>query len=723
MAHPENSEHWPLIAARQWGLLEAVLTDPALLEAKAAAGLAFALVEDFAAALAALPPERPGRRLVELLGRAVRRDAAFLARHPEALFQCLWNVGWWHDRGGHGELSALLETWRREKERHDPGFAWARSLRPPLVPLDGPLLAAWPLPGTAGRVCLAFSADGERLAAHCTPREEGAPPQALLWDVTTGRPSGGPPLPCRDPLLSPDGRRVVRTGSWDDPVLLLDAESGREALALATGGDVIVCAAAFSPDGRRLAAGGYGEEGGGVLLVWEVEGGERLTAAYPSDSVWSVAFSPDGRRLACGTSDAVEVREAATGAVVEALPGHEDVVTAVAFAPDGRLLASAGSEGSVRLWALGRPAPAHTEPPHPDDVQDLAFSTDGKRLVTRSTNDTTWLWDASTGQAVACLFASTGVVMEGGSALGSVFSDGRRVVSIAHSGGTWDAATGAPLGPVPETCRFYWSSAVTFSPDGGLLAVASRQGSGELRLFDTTTWATRRRFAGHADEVRALAFSPDGRSLITGAADGGVRVWSVDDDAPRAALTGHSGFVTAVAFSADGRLAASAAADATVRVWDATTGAELARLAPADIGEWGRRASWSADRSSAEEIYHAADAVAFTPDGRSVVTLSEGDHVRWWDWRTGACTKAVRGAGDFRAVAAGLARRALVRDGEVVIEADDGGGAVAWFPCAAVTQFGKRAAGLRLTTHPGGRIWAGAAGRYLYHFALEGPAD
>src|SRR5947209_9225322 len=61
----------------------------------------FSLVQDFAAALAAMPEAHPRRRALELLDKALRRDLFFIAHHsgdyPQALFQCLWNTGWWHD--------------------------------------------------------------------------------------------------------------------------------------------------------------------------------------------------------------------------------------------------------------------------------------------------------------------------------------------------------------------------------------------------------------------------------------------------------------------------------------------------------------------------------------------------------------------------------------------------------------------------------------------------
>ncbi len=89
--------HWPWLQARQWDEAAALLLDLQYVEAKAEAGLVFDLAGDFTQTLQAVPPQYPQRRLLNLLEEAVRRDLHFLNRHPEALFQCLWNSGWWYD--------------------------------------------------------------------------------------------------------------------------------------------------------------------------------------------------------------------------------------------------------------------------------------------------------------------------------------------------------------------------------------------------------------------------------------------------------------------------------------------------------------------------------------------------------------------------------------------------------------------------------------------------
>src|SRR5262249_52937997 len=116
------------------------------LETKVASGLAYDLPSEFEAALTALAPEQPERRLVDLIKEALRRDIEFIALHPSTLFQCLWHTCWWFDsqeaqwhyeradgpwdRPG-PKLSAVMEDWRRTKETEAPGFVWVRTLRPP----------------------------------------------------------------------------------------------------------------------------------------------------------------------------------------------------------------------------------------------------------------------------------------------------------------------------------------------------------------------------------------------------------------------------------------------------------------------------------------------------------------------------------------------------------------------------------------------------------------
>jgi WD40 repeat protein len=96
------------------------------------------------------------------------------------------------------------------------------------------------------------------------------------------------------------------------------------------------------------------------------------------------------------------------------------------------------------------------------------------------------------------------------------------------------------------------------------LAVAGDAGE-QLRLRQPSGEFIR--LTGHEGPVAAVAFAPDGRTLLSGGTDGAVILWRVEDGAELARFEGHMGKVTCVAFAPDGRVAYSGSSDGTVRRW------------------------------------------------------------------------------------------------------------------------------------------------------------
>jgi WD40 repeat protein len=377
------------------------------------------------------------------------------------------------------------------------------------------------------------------------------------------------------------------------------------------------------------------------------------------DGVGRVALSPDGRLIVSGSvstyrpgdaGSVVRLWDAATGQARGELPGR-----LLGFVAVTKALATHSDRG-VHFWDVTGAAPKETAFVA-TTAPGQALSPDGKALVSLTTSGALQLWDAGGGKAVERA-ALTG---HGRGVLDVIFSaDGKRLATFGHDQQVrvWDVDAPKPRerATLPGHARF--NGAVALSPDGRLLAATGDKNN--VRLWDLSGAAPKERpgVAVRAGQVpRALAFSPDGKTLAvpTGAAGYGIQLWDVSEDQPRQAAEarGHSNSVLALAFSADGKTLVSGGADNSVRVWDVAAGALRERVplrghtgplsdvafAPdrpllATNGEDGTTRLWDLTGGRVRE--HAAlpggwGQLAFTPDGQTLASGSGNSPLRLWD--------------------------------------------------------------------------------------------
>lgn len=315
-----------------------------------------------------------------------------------------------------------------------------------------------------------------------------------------------------------------------------------------------------------------------------------FTLCQQSNQVSAMAVSPDGALVAVRADDAagLSVWDLRSRREVARLRNGGTRGAPMAFSPATNLLAYGMAEGGnqrerrhhVALWDAAASRPLG-QVPLAGPCAGLAFSADGNTLLIASGDGRARFWS---------------------------------LVENRETGGC----------PLPELPRGGPGGGI-FTASRDLALVAYSLGGGRIRVIDTRTGETLWTARAAAESVRSLAFSPDGKTLASGAAfvESSIRLWNVSTGAELPGrLEGHHTWISSLVFWPDGRTLASASADQTIRLWDLSDPVG-GQTSP------GVRSPRATLRGHQLEVW----SLALLPDGFTLISGSKDGEVKVWDTR------------------------------------------------------------------------------------------
>ncbi len=457
-----------------------------------------------------------------------------------------------------------------------------------------------------------------------------------------------------DVAYSPDGKLIAGAGQdgktrvWDTGTL--------ELVATLDGHPWRVDSVLFSPDGAMLLSGGGGE---GSIQVWDTRTFENITVLEGhGGTIAEMRFSADGTRLATASHDSTaRVWDVATWEPIVDVTDPSAELTSLRFLPDQTAFITGGTEGRVRLWDAVTGDVRAVLDDQMDHVLSLDITTDGRYLATGSKDQTVRLWDVNSGAVLvklpdqphwinAVAFSPDDTRLALGYANGviriipnpvqdtqvitadrgtinriALSPDGSLLVT-AGSRGVWVYDT-ADLTQEPRQYFDGEAYSAAFSPDGSTLAYDAK---GPVVICEAATGETLLTIEGIRYN-ESLAFSPDGSKLVSGGHDFRIRVWDVNTGEPGAVMRAR-GELMSLAFTPDGQQLISASNhDRNLHVWDITSGKTVQLL----VGHTHQRLM----------------GVAFSPDWRTLASVSYDGTVRLWNVASWENTAVLEGHTDW----------------------------------------------------------------------------
>lgn len=261
--------------------------------------------------------------------------------------------------------------------------------------------------------------------------------------------------------------------------------------------------------------------------------------------------------VTAGADKKVKLWNPEDGKLIKEIAAHEGTVNTIALSPNGKVLATGGADKKVKLWNPGDGALIKSIDAHDGAVTALWFSMDSQKLFTGSADKKVKVWNVADGKNESTIAAHEGTVL-------GVISTPQMVITGGSDGliRLWDDSGN-------KTFELEHPGLRTMSINLVDPALYTADKSGAIKWWKPD--GTNGDFEGtQGGAINVLVSTPDGKKLLSGGANGIVKVWDIDSaKMVKEVADVHKGGVTAIVITPDGKTIITAGADKTVKLWSA----------------------------------------------------------------------------------------------------------------------------------------------------------
>jgi len=421
-------------------------------------------------------------------------------------------------------------------------------------------------------------------------------------------------------------------------------------------------------------------------------------------AIVNVAFNSNGRQAVSVSLDSrVIVYDRASASVTVEITLEDTYGIDATFSPNSKQLAVGCADGSIRLYSLPDGREVGRLLGHSNMVTSLLYTPNGQQLVSASLDKSARLWDVKSGEEIRLYQApDNGALLRlslnrGGSLLATASLDesiaNDTTDKVDRKVRIWDVATGQLKTTITPSSGFI--RALQFSPSENIVTIGvwDSTNGGTVRFYDAATGEEKRRLFAASDNITDIAYSADGKRIVTASWDRRVRVWDVERGIALQTFSGFSDRPLAIDISLDSRAlligqgnygnndilpSNERSSEVTLWLWDLVSGDQIRQYEGFEEWLWAVEASpdgsmvaaasgplrlpednrpieavvrvW--DRASGAGIAlltghtNTIDSVRWSPDGQRLLTASWDSTIRLWDVRRSRLLRTYEGHTD-----------------------------------------------------------------------------